>query len=212
MVTQSAAQGDSNKKSREELFREAIRRHATLINFPRIADELWNKYLTPTERARFESENSGKSRCRSVVGLYARAKGISFVHATIELNHLYCCLSDIDYYYLCRELFHFTGERIGPFLIKCADFDRFNWDYDTGILKLDGKQIRKVKNPLNSENICRILDVFQEEDWPEKIYNPFPGVPDPEKLKDTLKSLNTGLSAIRFRTAQKGRIIFREFI
>ncbi|QDV19493.1 hypothetical protein Pan153_41590 [Gimesia panareensis] len=211
MVTQSAEQGDSNKKSREELFREAIRRHATYMNFPCIAEDVWNKYLTENERIRFQSENSGSSPCKSAVGLYARAKGISFVRATIELNRRYG-MTDMEYDYLCRELFHFTGERIGPFLIKCADSDRFNWDYDTGILKLDGKQIRKVKKPLNSENICRILDVFQEEDWPEKIFNPFPGVPDPDKLKDTLKSLNAGLSAIRFRTARKGKIIFREFI
>ncbi|QDV20689.1 hypothetical protein Pan153_53660 [Gimesia panareensis] len=211
MVTQSAEQGDSDEKTREELFREAIRRHATYMNFPCIAEEVWNKYLTENERIRFQSENSDSSLCKSAVGLYARANGISFVRATIELNRRYS-MTDMDYDYLCRELFHFTGERIGPFLIKCADSDRFNWDYDTGILKLDGKQIRKVKKPLNSENICRILDVFQEEDWPEKIFNPFPGVPDPEKLKDTLKSLNAGLSAIRFRTARKGKIIFREFI
>ena len=70
------------------------------------------------------------------------------------------------------------------------------WDKDRFELRVGDQVVRKVR-PL-AKNIIKVLDSFQEEGWPETIYDPLSG--DIWSIRhDTIRSLNEGLSLIRFR-------------
>lgn len=72
------------------------------------------------------------------------------------------------------------------------------WDAERGWLQYGETIVRRV-NP-KAANVRRLLDAFQEEDWPFKIYDPLPR-DDPQRRHDTIRILNRGLRGIRFRGA-----------
>lgn len=211
MVSHSATQAAGNCSPREEKVAKKLRELYSALDGLALKEDVWNRLLTDEERTRWDSMNSAIEKCHNATVLYAEAKGISLEASVIEIWRNYN-LPDIDYNWLCRELFHFTGERLGPLSLDSSTCDQFMWNSEIGILRYQGKQIRKVKTSNDSRNIRRVLDVFQEDGWPEQVGNPFPGNPDKEQIKDTLKSLNSGLSVIRFKAAESGSIIFRNYL
>lgn len=72
------------------------------------------------------------------------------------------------------------------------------WNRDTGELSLGGEVIKRIKNLGQATNITAVLDAFQEEGWLVRIDDPLPGGRNPERLKDTIRSLNENLSRIKF--------------
>ena len=68
------------------------------------------------------------------------------------------------------------------------------WNRKKGRLTLYGKTIRKVR-VTHARALVRVLDAFEEEGWPETVENPLPPTID---MGDIVKSLNDGLTRIRF--------------
>lgn len=74
------------------------------------------------------------------------------------------------------------------------------WDSDRRVLAFDGKVVKRFKwRALNQE---AVLNAFQEENWPYRIFDPL--APQPEqhakrRLSDTIKCLNRG---------QKNRLVY----
>lgn len=195
MVTQSAAQTANNSSPREKKFRKHLWELYSRFLTPNAAEKIWWQLLTQEERARLGSlEESFQLRGRGV-SIYARAKHLSLEAATVDLSH-YWGYPEIDYLYLCQELFHFTGERIGPLSMNAspraitASTEKPYWDSDRNQLWYGGEIVRQVRRGSVPFNIILILDAFEEMGWPTRIKDPLPGPPDPERLRATISSLN----------------------
>jgi hypothetical protein len=81
------------------------------------------------------------------------------------------------------------------------------WNKDRCELTYRGSVIKRVKSASVAKNVVRVLDAFQEDDWPDRIDDPL----DPSKKKDqqrlheTIKRLNDNLDVIRFRADGTGQ-------
>jgi hypothetical protein len=76
------------------------------------------------------------------------------------------------------------------------------WDADAHQLLWRGTVIKTFRH--DAANQRRVLQAFQDRDWPSRIDDPLPvtaGVRRKLRLRETVKSLNRGLhgSGIRFR-------------
>jgi hypothetical protein len=70
------------------------------------------------------------------------------------------------------------------------------WDKAVGNLYFEGELARHVSP--TAKNVRLILDAFSEQQWPIHVASPLPGGPNSRRLRNTVRSLNTGLSGIRF--------------
>ena len=195
MVTQSASQTEDNSSPREAKVAKKLRELYSALDGIALKEDVWDRLLTDEERTRWDSKNAAMRECRNATVLYCEAKGISLEASVIEIWRNYN-LSDIDYHWLCRELFHFTGERVGPLAVDSdssnftAVSDKPVWDSDRNELWFQGKLARTVRGEAVSFNIQLILDSFQKNGWPVRIADPLPNGKDPERLRATIASLN----------------------
>lgn len=195
MVNQTTAPNVCDSSPRKtEFCRKLSDLNSSLIGAA-LLEDVWKRLLTDEERVQWDSPKSAHANCGNAVNLYSKAKGISFYASIIELWRNYN-LPDIDYNWLCRELFHFTGERVGPLAVETdssnftAVSDKPVWDSDRNELWFQGKIARTVRGEAVSFNIQLILDSFQKNGWPARIADPLPNGPDPERLRATIASLN----------------------
>lgn len=80
------------------------------------------------------------------------------------------------------------------------------WHRDAGELEFDGQLVREIASRTKAKNVVAILDAFELERWPVRIDSPLPpgkgsrpgAKGDAHKLRETIQTLNTGLSRIRF--------------
>lgn len=77
------------------------------------------------------------------------------------------------------------------------------WDEKSGNLTFDGKAARHYEK--RAYNCIAILDVFQLEGWPVRVDDPLPNGKNPERLSNTIKTLNTGLQTIEFFSGGDGQ-------
>lgn len=70
-----------------------------------------------------------------------------------------------------------------------------SWDREHFQLRL-GEQVIRTVRPV-AKNCILVLDAFQEEDWPFCIDDPLPGI-DPLRRHEVIRTLNAGLTRIRF--------------
>lgn len=89
------------------------------------------------------------------------------------------------------------GFRLLPTLRKSVR-EKPVWNKDTCVLTYRGKTIRRVRGRSVASNVPRILDAFEEDGWPERIDDPLPDGKNPQRLRETIRSLNEGLKDIRF--------------
>lgn len=95
----------------------------------------------------------------------------------------------------CVSLISITG--VGPVAKNPVSVPKPVWDRGSGTLSFDGEVIRTVKP--GAINVRRVLDAFQEQDWPPRTDDPFPGQYSSERVKETCDSLRTKLKRIDFR-------------
>ena len=82
---------------------------------------------------------------------------------------------------------------------------RPRWDGENFRLKM-GEQVARTLKP-SATNCIAILAEFEEEGWPERINDPLPLGRDPERLSNTLRTLNKGAVGIRFSAGGDGESI-----
>lgn len=215
MVTPTAAQTSRDSSPREDKFRSQLWELYFKFLDRQTAEKIWWQLLTPEERIRLGSwEEAYRVRGRGV-SIYARAKNLSLEAAIVQLSH-YFGFPEIDYLYHCQELFHFTGERIGP--LETGTTPRVNstvtdipaWDSDRNELWFQGQIVRKYRGRTIATRVHCILDVFHEESWPSRIDDPLPNGPDSGRLRSAIAKLNEGLSDIRFFADGSGEGILWE--
>jgi hypothetical protein len=79
-----------------------------------------------------------------------------------------------------------------------------NWNPTTGRLCWGNRTIRQYRRGSIAKNVTAILNVFEEEGWPEHVLDPMPGGKDSQRLHDTVRTLNKDLKVIRFRSCGDG--------
>lgn len=109
------------------------------------------------------------------------------------------------YFMLLRDLQERIERRLGDFQTAIDELP--NWDSRTGKLTYQGRTVRNVR--ALASRVRAILDVFQTQGWQSRADSPAT-IQDDQALRETLKVLNKGLSAIRFRADGTGKGIFWE--
>jgi hypothetical protein len=83
------------------------------------------------------------------------------------------------------------------------------WDGERFELRVGDRIVRRVR-PI-ATNVILILATFEEEGWPPTIYDPMAGI-DAQRRHETIRSLNDGLSQIRFHGDGKNEGIKWEWL
>lgn len=77
------------------------------------------------------------------------------------------------------------------------------WNCDSGVLTFDGQVCREYIS--HATNVSKALNEFQDRDWPRYIY--CPRAIRRDLIQEVRKSLNKGLSHIRFHVEGQGKTI-----
>jgi hypothetical protein len=158
---------------------------------------MWHGLLTEEERQCLGGEWEPLWRKKNAVGIWMQLRGVSQARATVDLAKELNLLSEADHRRLLREIGESqTAVDANPAM---PARDRPVWNRDTSQLHYRGEIVRRVVSPSRASSICRILDAFQEDGWPERIDDPLPGGPGAQRLRETIRTLNKGLAKIRFR-------------
>ena len=83
-----------------------------------------------------------------------------------------------------------------------------DWSAESNKLFLDGVVVRRVRGKDVAGNIRLLLDEFQRNGWPRRIDAPKDF--KPESLRETVRSLNRGLSRIKFCSDGDGKGVYWE--
>lgn len=79
------------------------------------------------------------------------------------------------------------------------------WDKETGKLWLNGAVVKIIKNSKQATRVIRVLDEFQELNWPERMDDPLPRNAEGH-LRYAIASLNHNLDGMYFKGDGKGGI------
>lgn len=154
------------------------------------AERLWERVLTPGERKRLGNNlPTSYQRCGGTIGIWLQVRGGTIQRAIVEAAHALGFLTEADRQWLLRELDEPSSSAGGQFLIE--------WNRVLGELRLNGKLIRKVRLA-NATHLLDLLDAFQDAGWPEQIEDPLSVEPNGQLLRETLRTLNNGLTRLRF--------------
>ncbi|HCS55351.1 hypothetical protein [Rubinisphaera sp.] len=168
---------------------EILWEHRYRFQDPASASQVWTEFLSDTERERLgsleEQYQNGKT-----VGIWMRAKEVEHNLAIVQLAYEFG-LPTAEYHRLLKKLNHPIPEEPTPVLTP-------TWNRDRGELWYQGVKVRSVANVLTAKLVVTILDVFEEVGWAERIDDPLTAGPDPERLRSAIKSLNKGLTHLRF--------------
>src|SRR5262245_57547202 len=193
MLPQESARSISSPAWREKLTDVYMR-----LGILQVQEMIWDRLLTAPERN--EVKRLGwPDRAVNFTKIWMARRGMSQPRAIIELGRGVGVLSEADREWLLREI----GE------LDCAARSRRgqkkpNWDPDHGELTMGGVVIRRVRGRTVARRIIAILEAFQRLGWPKRVDHPDPDV-DSQTLRESVQSLNRGLSLIRFEADGTGR-------
>ncbi len=143
--------------------------------------------LTADERKKLGGDQSASFQQQYVANFLMDLRGYSLERSIIEIAFQLRSLSVQTYDWLLPEI----GE-LPPRNIR----ENPVWRLDSGLLEFRGEVIKRVRVAV-ATNVVLVLDEFQKRNWPGSIENPIKSV-DPQTIHQTVRSLNDGLSDIRF--------------
>jgi len=169
-----------------EVRREIIQA-SERIRGPRGFQLCWDRVLTEAER---EDAGGDIDACyKTYLGhpgnLLVKLRQCSVEKAIIEVAYRLSFLTPQSYEWLLSEIAEDAPLTDTPV-----------WDRESGRLVFDGHQIRKFRS--NAKNVVKILDDFEELNWPRSIIDPFQNHEDPQTVHQSVSSLNTNLEHLRF--------------
>jgi hypothetical protein len=164
-------------------------------------DEMWQTLLTEEEQGRLGGQFEQAWRTWGTLGMWMKLRGLTNRFAAlVELAYRLDFLARRHYPWLLRESSLVAGA--GP-----RPPQRPHWDPESGVLTLNGKQIRKVRLFAPPSHVQCILDAFQNAGWPKSIRNPLDDPQDQQKLHRAIYQLNRGLRRIRFSGSCSAQVI-----
>lgn len=166
-----------------------------------IRERIWERVLTDAQR----SELGPDGWQRNIVPIWMRWRRIRQERAIVELAHLTGFITDIDYNWLFRVI----GETPDRARRNARTPRKPHWDRELGQLRWGDNIIRRVRSRTAAHRVVAVLDACQRFGWRKRIPISDPTINDMQ-LRDAVKSLNVGLSTIRFRSDGTGAGIIWE--
>ncbi len=168
-----------------------------------VAKRVWVELLSEGERAKLGGDcRTAYGKSEGTVGMWMQVRRGSYERSLLEIEHGLDTLSQGRF----AQLMAAIGEedsRQPPSRLPV-------WNKKTCTLHFAGKVIRKVRGLKTASNVVRILNEFQDFDWPERIENPLPPGVSGFRLRETIRTLNRGLKLVRFRADGSGEGIIWE--
>lgn len=161
------------------------------------SQRVWNEVLTAREREQSDWSEFSKQHCADA---FQHLRRVSQARALVELGH---------------DLELLTSQRYQRLLAEIGEADRTSsdvprWDRDRCELMLRGQIVRTLRSRSVARNLALILDTFEELKWPARIDDPLPGGANPQRLRESIRSLNSSLRGLRFRADGTGEGIIWE--
>lgn len=175
------------------------------LQSPAMAERLWERHLTEEQRQHLGGDLPAAYKQGGAIGMWRRLLGVDENRALVEVGRRVGGLGTADYEWACREL------GLTPTNLGSPTPARPSWDRDALELKFGGEVVRRVSRANMAVNLIRLLDVFEEDGWPSRVDDPLPGSPDAVRLHKAVRSLNRGLTRIRFHADGTGEGVRWEF-
>ncbi|HUG70846.1 MAG TPA: hypothetical protein VMM76_24065 [Pirellulaceae bacterium] len=170
-----------------ELFR--------VVRLPSIARVLW-ELLSDSEIASLQGDlTTYCNQFEGAIGMWMHLKHVPRLQAIIEVAHETNVISLSKFNSLRRKM---PGQ-----FVDQQSHERPVWDVSTGGLSRGGKVIRRIRYMKKPTKVQQVLDIFQAAGWPRSIATPTSW--DQQSAHQTVNSLNTGLSELRFHVRDGGK-------
>ena len=150
------------------------------------AKRVWYALLTDEHRSRWADLKEEYLRSGKPVAVWAAANQKSLEWAVIDLARRHG-MPELEYISLLKQL--------DPSLLP---HHRPAWRKDLGELQLSGEVIKRIASTSTAKNVVMVLDAFQDQRWKRRIEFPKLFKGDVDSAGQTVRSLNTGLTRIRF--------------
>lgn len=185
---------------------DELLKHERRVQNVHLGWEIYQDFLTAEERNAIGAFNEVFSEGGSV-GIWMQAKQVGRWRAILDVARCFG-LPEAEYERLLNRLGELrTAVPVGRRMPV--------WVGKSCTLLLDGEVIKQVNHPRQAKHQILILNVFQEEGWPDEIYDPLPPSPsdvDSRQLGEAVRSLKRGLQRITFRRNGRGTGICWEFL
>lgn len=163
---------------------QALREVLSYLSVEQAANRIWSDILSLAEQQQLGNECSALD----MIQLRANSLGFSFERAMLDIAMEASVIDGGRHRRLRRQ--------IGEPVEDTKDGPRPVWDAENGELFYRGKMIRKV-SPQGTA-IRPVLNAFEEDGWRRRIDNPLTGGAKSNKLRETVRTLNSGLKHIKF--------------
>lgn len=158
---------------------------------------VWQQVLLPAEREKMSLADFLQRHC---VDQFVRLRRVSHTRAVLDIAVGIDLLTANRYTRLLRDIGEVDGHQM----------DKPNWNGDRCELSFRGRVVRKIRSRNVGANVCQILDVFQEDGWPDRIDDPLTDGPNAQRLRETVRTLNAGLTDLKFRMDGTGEGVLWE--
>lgn len=165
---------------------------------PAMVERLWERFLTQQQRQQLSGDLRTALQHGGVIAMWRRLFGVDENRAIVEVGRRVGGLCAADYEWACRELGLLPTDSGSPVPTRPS------WDRDARELKFGGEVIRRIGRANMALNLIRLLDVFEEDGWSSRVDDPLPGSPDAVRLHKAIRSLNRGLTRIKFHADGTG--------
>ncbi len=165
------------------------------VNNNTAAEEMWDTLLTRHQQIQLEDDLPAAWESHGgTIRLWQHIRRIESPYvAAVDLAQQ---LRLVDDRWAVR-LFEALGDH-APLPLE----DRPQWARSAGQIRFRGEAIRTVRTHQKPSNVEIVLDAFEQAGWPEQV--PAPSGFDSAKVRETLRSLKNGLTAIEFRQREGG--------
>jgi hypothetical protein len=167
-----------------------------------IVQQLHEQVLTDTERRSLPRDDATRD---GILNLWQLRWAVPLEQAVLDLASRAHLLASGELQSL-QEALNITAPG------TASNLELPSWDDDRAELWFRGEVIRRIARPTDSTNVILLIRAFQEENWGRRIHDPLPGVRDPERLRQTIRSLNARLTAIRFLADGTGNGVLWEVL
>jgi hypothetical protein len=160
-------------------------------------DQTWHGIMTEHERQQFDRERPDLQVGEmSIISAYCYLRQCSINTAIIEIARDLGLTSQVNYRRLLQDISEPPTQVI-------HQFERPLWDREVGELRWGNQLIRTVARFNRANQIVMVFDAFERQNWQHRINDPI--VPsDPERLNQTIRTINRNLLVIRFSSDGTG--------
>lgn len=176
----------------DDSAQEELQRLRTAVEVGEATRRFWERVLTPEDQRLLGSFDAA-FKTGGTIAVWSSLRGTTAERAIVDVALSLNLTDATTANWLLRELGESPIEAPNP-----SNDEAPSWGKESRELRYRGRVIRRILRPNQARNIVLLLDEFQKAGWPLRIDDPLPDGPDPERLRKTIGTLNTGLDVIVF--------------